>query len=1046
MPVELIIQNNEYLNQYKNGETFASSTSDVTYNLAGCVMEKIQYSSTMDVSWFFQATEFDTMEIELTGTTDLIRFKKTSGSFVDDGFSIGDDIDMIGEYGGTNYVIDGDVTVIQNDWMYVQFTATVPFTQSGTSSAFLLQGKSSLTALVYSFGLIDNNENFNTNSKISNNNQSFYVNALVTGVAQTMTKQGNFQDWITGSVTCEKQTNPSTYVQRFEIIHNFIVNPFYLDGELTHLQNNTIPSLYSGLNSLKHVVKADFRIGLSNPNTSKIGTMDSILGSTGYFNENMNGFNNIYSISSVTYEDPAASSADGILTADTTTIRVKIAKSGGSFTTSDKVGAFVSYLPPSSDYQNKLTDVEENFVYDNAFCLADGTPVANTGVIDSVTATVNAGDIDLVIVTSYSSVQQAYIATNADPYFLLAIQVGDVSLTNPNSDRVMLIADALPFDTSADISGLIILNDLRHFGHDMVIGTDVGYTSYKGWNEDGVAITFDFDLDLNKNARLDSLKIKLQAIEVTTLESFDLDSYEFDLGNVVAGGVQQFNVNDTRGYTLAAGSQFNEVTLQTNSQVGGLQNYSGTFGQKLSWQEWIQNLDVDQVFYDNTEPNDNFNYKSSNYTNLINNYIIVIAIEANVYGEDSTLGTSGNTDYKLLARPITIYDYDEDDLSPSPRFTGTIETFTADGVTNLGGAIQTNGDDTLVKTTWVDNTFTFVSLWNYYGWHNVEPVNAQGYAIEELSSINTPPSGQLPIPNPPATLLSLSIVSGDCVMTSLIDGSAINPNINYKLSSRIQSPNRKSETEMLTFYTYNSKSGTPKTATIVKSGSTTQWDYSDGSALDVTNTPSHLFAINNGTYLVSANVDNYTDVTSITASFEISGNINLINFTNLTALDLQNNGYITSVTNPTTAGVFTTYNVSRNDLTGTLDLSGLTGLGGTVQIGINSNLTNVVCPVTTQTFTIFNVESCDVGYFDLSPMSNLTEVNNVTISIKSNSLTASEVNQFLVDLDTMSTNAYTGRTITIDGTNAAPDGSSGGYDGTTAKANLITKGFTVQTN
>ena len=36
--------------------------------------------------------------------------------------------------------------------------------------------------------------------------------------------------------------------------------------------------------------------------------------------------------------------------------------------------------------------------------------------------------------------------------------------------------------------------------------------------------------------------------------------------------------------------------------------------------------------------------------------------------------------------------------------------------------------------------------------------------------------------------------------------------------------------------------------------------------------------------------------------------------------------------------------------------------------------------------------------------------------------------------------------INVRGTNAAPDGSSGGYDGLTAKANLIAKGFTVNTN
>ncbi|MCJ7802748.1 MAG: hypothetical protein MUP82_10375 [Candidatus Marinimicrobia bacterium] len=41
---------------------------------------------------------------------------------------------------------------------------------------------------------------------------------------------------------------------------------------------------------------------------------------------------------------------------------------------------------------------------------------------------------------------------------------------------------------------------------------------------------------------------------------------------------------------------------------------------------------------------------------------------------------------------------------------------------------------------------------------------------------------------------------------------------------------------------------------------------------------------------------------------------------------------------------------------------------------------------------------------------------------------------------------YTGRFINIAGTNAAPDGTSGGFDGLTAKTNLQGKGFAVITN
>tara|TARA_R100001594_G_scaffold24016_4_gene47026 strand:- start:319 stop:1671 length:1353 start_codon:yes stop_codon:yes gene_type:complete len=99
------------------------------------------------------------------------------------------------------------------------------------------------------------------------------------------------------------------------------------------------------------------------------------------------------------------------------------------------------------------------------------------------------------------------------------------------------------------------------------------------------------------------------------------------------------------------------------------------------------------------------------------------------------------------------------------------------------------------------------------------------------------------------------------------------------------------------------------------------------------------------------------------------------------------------------------------------------------------------------TFDLVRVSFCPLlGYIDITTMPKCSDKDNCDIQLQSNSWTTAIVNQVLVDLDTISSGGYIGRQITIDGTNAAPDGTSGGYDGLTAKANLITKGFTVTTN
>ena len=825
MPTEVIIQSNKYLNQYKNGTTYASSTTDLTYNLAGVVMEKLQYSATFDVRWYFFASDSNKVIWEDLGAN-LFRFKKQAGSLIDDGFSVGDNLDWIYPVSSTIYTENGDVTVITPTWMYVQFSVAPGGLTTTTNTAGVTQliGLSSLTAFIYSFGLIENSENFNTNSKVTGNNQSFYVGSLVTNVAKTMTPQGTYRDWLTGTVTVTKKTNPSTYVQRFEVVHDFIINPYYIDGQLSNLQNVVTPQLLAGANSLKHVVKAEFRRALSDPNSAKINNLDYILGSVGYFEENMNGFNNIYSIGTVNYTNASLTSADGLLTSEQTIVTFTISKATGNFVATDKVGLFISYLPTQSEYTDTTTSFESNFIYDNIFALADGITVIGANAIDSLTCVLNAGDIDVTLKVTYSTAQQILIAQNNNPNYLIGCLVGDVSLTNANSDRVMLIADANAYDTSADIAGLFTVNNIEYFTHDMDYTTDTGYTSLDQWNEDGFIMKFDFDLDLNKSALLNTLAIDLVSVDATTFDSFNLDTYQIPIGNIISGGVQQINVSTDRGYILQNNSGFNIVSVTTGSQVGGLQNYTVIIGQKLTWQDWIQNLDVFPEFYDNTKLNDNLNYKTSNYANLINNNVIKLAIKANVYGVDSTTGISGNTDYNVVTSGnITVYDYDKDANSPSERFSGVIETFTEDGLTNLGGALLTNGDNTLVKTTWTDNVYgNFVSIWNYYGIHRIEPSNAQGVVIEELSSINTPATGQLAIPISGSTLLDMTIVGGKLITKSLVDGSVQNTSIDYKLSSRIQSPNNKTELDIINFYHQNEVTTKPLTTTITKTGATSQ--------------------------------------------------------------------------------------------------------------------------------------------------------------------------------------------------------------------------------
>lgn len=91
------------------------------------------------------------------------------------------------------------------------------------------------------------------------------------------------------------------------------------------------------------------------------------------------------------------------------------------------------------------------------------------------------------------------------------------------------------------------------------------------------------------------------------------------------------------------------------------------------------------------------------------------------------------------------------------------------------------------------------------------------------------------------------------------------------------------------------------------------------------------------------------------------------------------------------------------------------------------------------------------GYIDLSLHMNYNVVINAGFStqliLTNMNLTAADINKYLVDADTNSSfTADAWRVFTATGVNAAPDTTSGGFDGVAARASLIAKNWTVNTN
>lgn len=797
MPKNINVLSTKVFSQYKNGKTFVDNLTDFTPNLVGSVMEKIKILSQYSVSWVYWSASpdgaADTFELETYyefNGDELYVERKDGASFLSqDGLYQGQSVII---RGGDNYYYNKTILTVTDTNVVIDMDGVTSF---GVPIAVLgIFGNEPLTALIYNFGLIENSETFNFVSKVTDNEQGYYATEIGedsgSGRSTSFVNAkvlGQFNDWVTGSLKVRYVEQGSgqydrgvlTTAQVFEIEHELIINPYYADGQLSDLINNILPSYLDGTNSLKYAFQADFRTAISNPNTAITVIADKSLGSVAWFGENFNGFNNLYKIKSVLYEDSAsANSADALQISSKTKSIFTIERVGGSFSNGDKLGGYISYLPSANEYTDTTTTLQQNFLYDNIFCNIGGSTEVGSGIIKSSSAVLSGSDAVLTLEIEYNNSEKLKLLSTDEPYYLLGIQCADNSIDSGNIDKVIL-KEISNYVLSADIPDLITDEAIRLYPYDQLFGVSAGFTDMIAWNEDGFCVKAQFGLDLSKQAFLNTFEIALVAHNPNTNNYFELDNYVFDIqSQTISNNIQQLNINDSRGYQLNAGSQFDLANINLDTKVGDVQNYQVLFGQKTSWQDWIKNKLVDTIFYDSSKLNDNLNDKASNYSNL-NGYDIKIALKYNVSGV-SDLGVSGVTDYLTLTPAIRVWDYRTFDPN---TWSSAFNLIRASNSTFVG--LILSGEDTLFQVRW-STADALGTIDEYYICHRIEVFRQSGYEIYELDTLYDIPSNNLLIPLSGESYLKIYIDSGFVYSECLINGNLIDPNTSYSISATLK--------------------------------------------------------------------------------------------------------------------------------------------------------------------------------------------------------------------------------------------------------------------
>lgn len=771
MPQITRLVDSKFYNLTTNGNDFNLNTSSFSNHLRANVMDVIRAEIKVRVSWYDADDEYDGEYAEYDTRVNGI-LKRIGANFITEGgFSVGDEITIRNEnFGDIDRVFT--ITSLTEDEIYVNPDNVEVLSPPGGNPKQVVAGTSLLQALIFSYGIIPQSENSDYSSLVTEEDQVFYVD----GIGSVPTPLGDpkpNKSWQNGklfvsdrSVTNEPNLfanvtgkNDNQLAQEITIVHDFIV-PYYNIDWLENIQNGSYPDLFNNEETLKYVFKTEFRRELANPNTSKTGEFNDLLGSVGWFNENFNGYNKDYYISSIEITDSLSSIIDNINLIETNHVKIVLDTNDNI-----RVRALFSSLPEEDIYLDTNYNLQENLVYSNA-----GT-VANPeydGAISNVTLNVNGSQTEVEFDISFSSQQLERLSEGGD--YLIALSVESDTVEN----RVTLIAKAGQFvEASADVPDLSFVEDVNYYNvgdFESAVGGVLmnGASNFSGFVEDSGILEFTIKQDVTKNASLNDFFVNLVAYNSATGDLFTIEELELDITDQTnTSGYQNIFLDSSRNYNLPDNSVFNDLLIETLGLTGDFILYRVRVGFKIDWQTWEPLFVANEIFLDRAKLNNGLNNNAANYANS-NGYNVHFAIDRNVSNGEST------TFYRDLSAALELNDYD---TSPDD-YSCEIRTETQTGE-DLEGLILSD-QPTVIKAIF-SNVTPIDTLTDKYVIIRLEQQNATDFQISEASSLATQVSSNLFSDDN----IALSLESDQIVATITVDNNNIQSDALYRVSSRV---------------------------------------------------------------------------------------------------------------------------------------------------------------------------------------------------------------------------------------------------------------------
>lgn len=656
----------KFLCEYRNGSSFATNpTTDYVSYLQSNVFENVQVVAQYKVS----TVTFGSTSVKIKFETDGSEIKVTHpfADWSDEGFAVGNTIKV--RDASTNTNNSETVNNIVGNEMFISdtsFFTNMGWTDGDAQPYSILKVTTAPTSLIFQFGLIPTNTFVASSdpyaSILDGQSQTYSANGI-TGSYSTLNYLSTDSSDL-GQVECKYDgaTGTDSEFFTFTVRHTFRV-PHYIAAWLVNYENGTIPSNFTGTNSYKWQAKLNFGNNINNPNEGKVFVDDYLDGSVGFIGQNFNTGSSVYTLETDVEFVVSGDTVDDPQVGETNVVTAQIKKNDGNFTAGVQCILYHSKAATTIEYSDNENSFDDNFLFES-LANTDGSGAASNvgGCLQNFTCNINGADASLVDI-SFRLVYPSSYASNLqnDDKIILVVSVEDSSLDAEDSDRTTVLLEVTTVDKSTDVEGQISNYQLSI----KQVGAATGYTDAKTWINSAFEHTFSFDMAKAANssdALLKSLKYACVALNTSTLDFFELESYNFPLGKIAAEEVdgttyQVKTLDTTRFLSFPADHPIREVQLSMSApgSYSATQTISGKIGYVIPWQEWIENLNVPTSFYNSALPDEFFNQnkRASNYS-AVGGYDIYVFLIATVIAEGV------DTDYALYSDKFTVYDFDED--------------------------------------------------------------------------------------------------------------------------------------------------------------------------------------------------------------------------------------------------------------------------------------------------------------------------------------------------------------------------------------------------